>query len=1050
VIPEPIDGYGCLGSRVGGDTLVAGNGQTGTVHTQPLRITASTTLRAGDLYTIRSANTALVRNPGVLSSATQSSMDLFPLAAIEIHGQNGIVLDCNRVWIQSQAGDLTADRSNDKFYEGVGIRVRNSSNIVVRNCNVSGYRYGILVEDSTGVTLENNRSTHNYRNFTGDFFSDGSAMASHHFGGGIRIWRGRSVRLNGNQGDNQMSGIELIATNDSEIANNRFNYDQVGLYVNRSSNNRVHDNNFDWGIRFETRTWSNGSDQRLERGGVFDFQDRGMLRVEDLGVVNGLRVKRIMRLLDRDTSRAYWDIANMTFDASGVLIENASHNNEIRHNSLNYGGDGLFIRANQTPCSTGNLIVDNEAAYSPNNGLELSFCDGRFENNLVHSNDHGMWLGAGAHDVVLRGNRFANNYSYAVLGTRNGPVVFEGNTVSDTPVAIAMQAERWPGSLNLGADNAVVRARDWSVRGNTFQGVRGGAFGWMRLNAAEGAVFRLSGVERFRATGNTYSAGSDRCWLAHPHPAPNTPPNVDLSLDCNGGAPPPGPPGAQFLSPTDGASIPVGVHHTFVCRGTDDAALRSIEIVFNNEHRARCDFTQAAAVKSNDCRFTNFYVGTDLNGRTVPMDCVATDWSGLAQTHRIGVTLGAPTDAPPYVQFTKPTDGQAVPTGHNDFTCYGSDDKNLAWIEILFNNEHRHRCNFGPVTSGSCTFSNFYIGTDMSGRTVPMRCTAADLAGKQKAHDIRVTIGSTSADTTPPYVQFTKPAAGQTVPTGHNDFTCYGSDDKSLAWIEILFNNEHRQRCSFGPVTSGNCTFSNFYVGGDMAGRTVPMRCTAADLAGNQKAHDINVTIGSTPDTTPPYVQFTKPTNGQTLPTGHNDFTCYGSDDKNLAWIEILFNNEHRQRCSFGPVTSGNCAFNGFYIGTDMAGRTVPMRCTAADLSGNQKSHDISVRIAAPVTDTTPPYAQFTRPTNGQTIPTGHNDFTCYGSDDKGLASVEILFNNEHRHQCSFGPVTSGNSTFGGFYVGTDMRGRSVPMRCLATDLSGNQKAHYISVTIGN
>jgi len=941
VVPEPIDGYACLSGRVGDVLLVGGEG--GNVHTQPVTIHQSTTFTAGDLYLIPSASTSLVTTPGVLASPNQSSSELFPVAAIEIDGKDGITLDCNGVWVQSVEGDLTADRSNDRFYGGVGIRVRNSSDVVVRNCNVSGYRYGILVEDSTRVTIEGNRSTHNYRNFTAGFFSDSAAIPSHHFGGGIRVWRGSQIRVLGNQGDNQMSGIELVATNDSEISNNRFNYDQVGLYLARSSGNRVVGNNFDWGIRFETRTWTDGSAQTLLRGGVFDFMDRGLLRVQEDGAVGGLAVKRILRLMDRDTSRPFWDLATMTMDAAGVLIENASHSNEVRGNSLKFGGDGLFIRANQTPCSNGNVVRDNEAAYSPNNGLELSFCDGTFENNLVHSNQHGMWLGAGAHAAVVRGNRFANNLAYAVLGARNGPVTFEGNTVSETPVAIGMRAERWGGSLNLPADASVTRVRDWSVQGNTFDGIRGGAFPWMLLGANDGAVFRLSGVERFDASGNTYGAGSDRCSLPHPSPVPNTPPNLDLNLDCGS---PGGVPVAQFVFPTDGASVAGGAHHDFVCHGTDDAALQSVEIVFNDEHHKRCDYAQTAGVTSTDCRFESFYVGADLNGKTVPMDCHATDWTGQTHTHHIGVRVGT-ADRPPYVQFQTPTDGQKVPPGHNNFTCYASDDKNLDYVEIWFNDEHHHRCNFGPVTAGTCTFSNFYVGTDLLGKTIPMRCDAADLSGNQSHHNIGVVIGS--GDAAPPTAQFQSPTGGAQLAGGaHHDFACHGTDDEALQSLEIVFNNEHRKRCDYAQgdlVKSADCRFEDFYVGADLIGKTIPMHCQARDWAGRTWTQYINVGIVAS-DPQPPYVQFQSPTNGQRVPPGHNSFTCYASDNKNLDYVEIWFNDEHHHRCDFGPVTAGTCTFSDFYVGTDLLGRTIPMRCDAADLSGNRSHHNISVLIS--------------------------------------------------------------------------------------------------------
>jgi len=192
-----------------------------------------------------------------------------------------------------------------------------------------------------------------------------------------------------------------------------------------------------------------------------------------------------------------------------------------------------------------------------------------------------------------------------------------------------------------------------------------------------------------------------------------------------------------------------GAHHTFVCRGSDDKALRSLEIVFNNEHHKKCEYTEAAATKSADCRFENFYVGADMNGKTVPMACQAQDWAGRAGTHSISVKIGATDTRAPYVQFQRPASGATIQPGYNDFTCYASDDKSLQSIEILFNNEHRYQCNYGPVTSGTCTFASFYVGADMNGRTVPMRCTARDLAGNQSQHDISVRVQSQPTSLTP-------------------------------------------------------------------------------------------------------------------------------------------------------------------------------------------------------------------------------------------------------------------------------------------------------------
>jgi parallel beta-helix repeat protein len=501
----------------------------------PIAIARSAQLDGAGAYVIASSSILSVDDAGLLSSTDRASVDFFPEAAFEIRGARDVVLDCRGAHIRPDdiARADAALAPNDAPETGVGIRVVDSEDVIVRNCHVSGYRYGILVEDSTNVIIEGNTSTHNYRKFTAGFFGDGAVIDGEHFGGGIRVMRSSHVSLVGNQGEEQMTGIELMDVTSALVQDNRFNFDQVSLYMRQSSRNHVVHNDFDWGLRVEIRTCSGscpgGVDQILERGGPRQLMAAGLLLVDELGTTpDGLELKRLLRLFDRDTPNPFWALANYTEDAAGVLVEDESHENFIGKNSMSYGGDGLFIRANATPCSLGNLIVENEAAYSPNNGLELSFCSAVFEGNLVFANDHGMWLGAGAHDTLLQANRYAYNYSYDILGTRTERLQLVDNVFEHTPVAIAMKDEQWGGNLNLPPDDAPEPSTDWAVTGNTFRAVNASEAHAL-VDPAASAVFQLSGTLRFTATDNTYEDPITRCQLPHPE---SSAPNEELSLDC--------------------------------------------------------------------------------------------------------------------------------------------------------------------------------------------------------------------------------------------------------------------------------------------------------------------------------------------------------------------------------------------------------------------------------------------------------------------------------------------------------------------------------------
>lgn len=499
---------------------------------------ARTALSAGVHYLIPSSNSSFATVKGSFAISTVDSTSLFPKAAIEIDGAQQLILDCQGAQIRppssnplpSSASWLT-NQAEDTQSQGVGIRVRDSKHVVVKNCTVTGYRYGVLVEDSENVLIENVTTSHNYRTFSADFFMEYAPVDNVHFGGGIRVMRSKFVTLHKNKGVMQMSGIEFWNTTQSLVVDNFFNHSQVPFFARQSSNNHVVFNNFDWGIRFETRLSGTGNQQVLLRGSAPYFMKENLLKIDDLGITDeGFPIHRLSRQLDRDTASPYWDLAVSTLDSSGVLIEDASHQNLIAGNSLLYGGDGLFIRANGTACSNDNLIVNNIAAYSPNNGLELSFCSNDFIGNKVIANDHGMWLGAGAHDVILDGNQFLYNYSYGLLGTRNKNFTVSNNTFAFMPVAIAMKDEHWGGSLNLAADPSGVNSptENWQVTNNTFKEIK--SLATISLISTSGvAVYRLSGTKNFNASQNSYQTVIYKCLLPNPW---SSAANTNLTHDC--------------------------------------------------------------------------------------------------------------------------------------------------------------------------------------------------------------------------------------------------------------------------------------------------------------------------------------------------------------------------------------------------------------------------------------------------------------------------------------------------------------------------------------
>ena len=94
-----------------------------------------------------------------------------------------------------------------------------------------------------------------------------------------------------------------------------------------------------------------------------------------------------------------------TYDAQAVGIDHNSNENLIADNDLRFGGDAIFIRANEGGLAPGipvpprnassrNILTGNDCSFSPNNAIEVDFSDDTIiTNNNCSYSHYGMWLG---------------------------------------------------------------------------------------------------------------------------------------------------------------------------------------------------------------------------------------------------------------------------------------------------------------------------------------------------------------------------------------------------------------------------------------------------------------------------------------------------------------------------------------------------------------------------------------------------------------------------------------------------------------------------------
>ena len=133
-----------------------------------------------------------------------------------------------------------------------------------------------------------------------------------------------------------------------------------------------------------------------------------------------------------------------TYDAQAVGIDHDSNENLIADNDLRFGGDAIFIRANEgglvpgvpvppRNASNRNILSGNDCSFSPNNAIEVDFSDDTvITNNNCSYSHYGMWLGYSRRCKVA-GNVCLNDSAKAIEIENGQSDTFDSNVFGYDP-----------------------------------------------------------------------------------------------------------------------------------------------------------------------------------------------------------------------------------------------------------------------------------------------------------------------------------------------------------------------------------------------------------------------------------------------------------------------------------------------------------------------------------------------------------------------------------------------------------------------------------------
>jgi parallel beta-helix repeat protein len=226
----------------------------------------------------------------------------------------------------------------------------------VRDLSISGYYYGIRMENCREIRIENVKVRDTMEIEGIDTFLYLWLPVEKAYGGAILLNKVETGTIRGCDLQHQMHGILLYDCTGITVENNNASFNSGwGVYLSRTNDSLIQSNHLDFCNR------------------LFRRPENGTIRAEA--------------------------------DSAGIVLVKASSRNRFLQNSCIGGGDGIFIAGYEhpgkiDPCND-NLFEDNDCRLSPNNAVEATFSKGNiFRRNDCSRSNYGFWMGYSWENVL--------------------------------------------------------------------------------------------------------------------------------------------------------------------------------------------------------------------------------------------------------------------------------------------------------------------------------------------------------------------------------------------------------------------------------------------------------------------------------------------------------------------------------------------------------------------------------------------------------------------------------------------------------------------------
>lgn len=292
----------------------------------------------------------------------------------------------------------------------------------------------------------------------------------------------------------------------------------------------------------------------------------------------------------------------------------------------------------------------------------------------------------------------------------------------------------------------------------------------------------------------------------------------------------------------------------------------------------------------------------------------------------------APDTTAPTVAVTSPAGGATV-SGTVNIGVNASDNVGVTHVDLRVD---------GVVVASdtAAPYAFSWNSASVANGTATLTAAAYDAAGNSAVSaPVAVNVSNAVAppsDTTPPTVAIASPTGGATV-SGNVAVSVSASDNVGVARVDLLVNGATVATSNVGPwqftwssssVPNGSAILSAKAY--DAAGNVTTSSAVSVDVS--------NGVSGSVPDTTPPVVVITSPTNGSTVPSKLVSIKAGATDNSGAAGITQRL---YLDGALVTTVQGGALSYN--WNARKAASGTHTIKVAATDAAGNTATAQIQV-----------------------------------------------------------------------------------------------------------